>query len=211
MELENKELCKKCGGYCCKKSGCDYFVSDFEDLSYKGLLEILSTGNVSVVSFVKFEKLKNGKLTLTPMLYLRARNKDRDVIDLISIKKECSMLKKDGCSYKLSERPSGGVNLVPMGNKLKCFPKVDILEEIYKWKDYQKSLSRIVKRYTGLSVDAKIREDVYNLFKEIMDEEFDNVAIEERIDVLGMAKELIKIYPEEAKKAIIDVKKKIKL
>ena len=29
MEYENKEICKKCGGFCCKKSGCDYFVSDF--------------------------------------------------------------------------------------------------------------------------------------------------------------------------------------
>ena len=31
-KYENKEICKQCGGYCCKKSGCDYFVSDFESM-----------------------------------------------------------------------------------------------------------------------------------------------------------------------------------
>lgn len=29
MEMfENKEICKNCGGKCCIKSGCDYFVND---------------------------------------------------------------------------------------------------------------------------------------------------------------------------------------
>ena len=29
--FENKEFCKNCGGYCCVKSGCDYWVDDFDD------------------------------------------------------------------------------------------------------------------------------------------------------------------------------------
>ena len=33
MEKENKELCKKCGGFCCIKSGCDYSAKDFDDLT----------------------------------------------------------------------------------------------------------------------------------------------------------------------------------
>ena len=36
-KYENIELCKKCGGYCCKKSGCDYFVSDFENMKLEYL------------------------------------------------------------------------------------------------------------------------------------------------------------------------------
>lgn len=35
IEYENKELCAKCGGICCKKSGCDYFVSDFQSMDTK--------------------------------------------------------------------------------------------------------------------------------------------------------------------------------
>lgn len=46
MELENKDICTKCGGKCCKKSGCDYFVSDFDLINKNRLLEILATGNV---------------------------------------------------------------------------------------------------------------------------------------------------------------------
>ena len=41
MNYENKELCKKCGGICCKKSGCDYFVSDFKTINKQSLLEII--------------------------------------------------------------------------------------------------------------------------------------------------------------------------
>lgn len=32
MERENKELCKKCCGFCCIKSGCDYSAKDFDAL-----------------------------------------------------------------------------------------------------------------------------------------------------------------------------------
>ena len=197
LEFENSELCRKCGGYCCKKSGCDYFVDDFSDLSYKGILNILSTGNVSVVAMLRFSELKNGRLACMPLLYLRARNKDRDIIDLVSIKRKCSMLREDGCSYDIKDRPSGGVNLVPMGDKLKCFYNGDLLSEVLKWEDYQKSLSRVVKRYTGLSVDAKIREDVRNLFSDILNGELEKCATEEKVDVLGMTEQLLRAFPEE--------------
>lgn len=50
MEYENKEICKKCGGFCCKKSGCDYFVSDFGFITKGKIIEALETGNVSIVS-----------------------------------------------------------------------------------------------------------------------------------------------------------------
>lgn len=206
MERENKELCKTCGGYCCKKSGCDYYVEDFKDLSYKGLLNVLAEGNISIVALLKFSKLKTGKLAVTPVLYLRARNEGRDIIDLVSIKKQCSLLKEDGCSYDLKNRPSGGANLIPAGNKYNCFPEKDPLEAILKWEDYQKVLSRIVKRYTGVSVDEKIRQDVYNLFVEFLNGELDKVPIEEKLDVLGMIESLLEIFPNEVNQAIDSVK-----
>ena len=206
MERENKELCKTCGGYCCKKSGCDYYVEDFKDLSYKSLLNVLAEGNISIVALLKFSKLKTGKLAVTPVLYLRARNEGRDIIDLVSIKKQCSLLKEDGCSYDLKNRPSGGVNLIPAGNKYNCFPEKDPLEAILKWEDYQKVLSRIVKRYTGVSVDEKIRQDVYNLFVEFLNGELDKVPIEEKLDVLGMIESLLEIFPNEVNQAIDSVK-----
>ncbi len=128
MEYENKELCSKCGGRCCKKSGCDYFVSDFKIIDKNTILKVLETGNVSIVSAFKFEILANGKEVVVPILYLRARNEGRGVIDLFSMKKRCSMLTSTGCSYNLEQRPEGGVNLIPRENG--CQPLNNSLDEL---------------------------------------------------------------------------------
>ena len=64
MEYENKELCSKCGGRCCKKSGCDYFVSDFKIIDKNTILKVLETGNVSIVSAFKFEILEKVKFEI---------------------------------------------------------------------------------------------------------------------------------------------------
>lgn len=34
---ENKDICRCCGGKCCKKSGCDYAPKDFESLKINDL------------------------------------------------------------------------------------------------------------------------------------------------------------------------------
>lgn len=86
MEFENKELCAKCQGKCCKKCGCDYFINDFEEINKNSILKILETNNVSIVSALRSEYLPNGKKVLEPFLYLRARNVDRGVVDLLSLK-----------------------------------------------------------------------------------------------------------------------------
>lgn len=36
---ENFEICKKSGGYCCKKCGCDFIPKDFEELTTNYLLK----------------------------------------------------------------------------------------------------------------------------------------------------------------------------
>ena len=205
-KYENKEFCKNCGGYCCKKSGCDYWVDDFGDKSYNGLLEILSSGNISIVSFLKFQQLKNGKIVAVPFLGLRARNTNRDIIDLLSIKTTCSMLTDTGCTYSLEDRPSGGVNLIPGKTKLECRPEKDALKEMMKWESYQKPLRKIVKKYTGLSVEDKLREDVENLFLDVLNGELEKATVEEQYDIEGMLTILKKAYPEEYINALISYK-----
>ena len=46
-----------------------------------------------------------------------------------------------------------------------CHNSVNLLDELEKWRPYQKVLERIVKRYTGMSVHAKLKEDVENLIQ----------------------------------------------
>lgn len=206
--LENKDICKKCGGRCCKKSGCDYSPSDFTDLSFNALLEKLNEGKISIVAALRIEKLPNGSKYVNPFLYLRARNLNRDIIDLFSMKTTCSQLTEIGCKYNFDERPSYGKNLVPKDNGV-CYPLKNpnlILEE---WDSYQKVLSRIVKRMTGLTVEQKLRQDIENTVYNILIENFENVDPREIIDIRSCILELVQLYPEEYKRASMKSKQKV--
>ena len=132
-----------------------------------------------------------------------------DIVDLVSMKTTCSMLTDTGCSYSLEDRPRGGVNLLPREPK-PCVPDVDPYEIVKGWERYQKVLHRLVKRLTGMSVEAKLREDVINLYVDILEENFDGVSPIEIEDIRGMIFHLIKVYPEElkiAKKKVNERKK----
>lgn len=206
--MENLEICKKCGGMCCKKSGCDYLASDFNDLSFNGLLKTLSSGNISIVSAIIFEKLPNNKIYANPFLYLRARNTNREVVDLLSMKTTCSLLTDIGCKYSYDERPSMGKYLVPVENN-KCYSlkKSEIMIE--SWSSYQKVLSKIVKRITGLSVEEKLKQDAENLFYDVIMENFNGIDIREIADVKNMMINLSFAFPDEFHNAIIRTSGKV--
>lgn len=195
-KIENKDICAKCGGFCCKKSGCDYFVSDFDNLKLDYLLDVLNEGKISVVSSLDFNRLKNGKLICSQILSLRAKNNNRDIIDLLSFKTTCSQLTSSGCNYNLEERPSGGVALIPKEN-MACYSDVNRVEELKKWLPYQKVLEKAVKKFTGMSADNKLKEDVENLFYDILCENFDGVMRIELSDVLNMFPLLKEAFPEQ--------------
>lgn len=197
---ENTEVCKNCGGRCCMKSGCDYWPSDLPDKTYKGILKFLENGKVSIVAMMNFKRI-NGKLCNFPFLYLREKNTGRDVVDLLSMKTPCSNLTEHGCSYTYEERPSGGKNLTPSKDGL-CYPKEDNLQKVLEWSPYQKQLEKIVKRYTGLSIDNKIKEDVVTLLTDIKEENFKNVSELEIIDVERMLPMLIECYKEQAEQVL---------
>lgn len=199
--MENLEICKKCGGMCCKKSGCDYLSSDFNDLSFNGLLKTLSNGNISIVSAIIFEKLPNNRIYANPFLYLRARNTNREVIDLLSMKTTCSLLTDTGCKYSYDERPSMGKNLVPVENN-RCYSLKDPEIIIESWKSYQKVLSKVVKKMTGLSVEEKLKQDVENLFYDVIMENFNGIDIREIQDVKNMMINLSLAFPNELDKAL---------
>ena len=200
MENINKELCAKCKGKCCIKSGCDYFVSDFPNINKETITTALKSGNISIVSALKIKLLPSGKKIMTPFLYLRARNVDRDVVDLFSMKKSCSMLTPTGCTYDEEHRPGGGLNLVPAPN-LSCHPLKDPLEEMQKWEPYQNLLSKIVTRYTGKGVITVFKEDVERVMYEILTQKFNGVSELEIADITSCFNDLIECFPEEYESA----------
>lgn len=207
VEFENSLLCTECGGDCCKKSGCGYLPSDFSSFTKSEIVKALSTGKISISSVLQLRKLKDGKLVVDPLLILRARNRNRDIVDLISLKTPCSMLKEDGCSYDKEHRPSGGVRFIPMPNR-ECYP-LDNQEEVLKqWEPYQGLLGRMVKRFSGMSVDARLREDVTVLFEDVLTENFTDVHPLELQEIFHIVPSLIEAYPDEYINASSRVKDK---
>lgn len=201
-KYENHSLCKQCGGKCCLKSGCDYSAKDFKKLDEDSLYNELMVGNISIVAYFSIKEKNNGEFVLIPTLYLRARNTNREIVDLLSMKTKCSMLTDTGCSYDIKNRPSGGVNLVPGKNR--CIPDKNPIEIVKTWSKHQKVLSKLVTRITGLSVEDKLKEDIYKLIYDINIENFEYVTREEQIDIYSLIKEIIYIYPDLCNKAIED-------
>lgn len=202
LKNEDLDICRECGGMCCKKSGCDYWVSDFQDLSYKGILKILSSGNVSIVATLDFITI-HGSLVTEPLLYLRARNSDKDVIDLVSYKTRCSLLTDTGCSIPYEQRPSGGKNLKPSREEDgPCQPILNPINQLLEWKKYQTALRKVVKNYTGMSVENKIRQDVEILFRDLASNKLNNLATAERMDLRTFLPLLMRAYPDEYRRGI---------
>lgn len=202
--IENKDICKECGGYCCKKCGCDYFVSDFESIKMNYIEEALQTRRVSIVAALDFSLNKNKKLMVEPVLYLRARNINRGAIDLLSLKTTCASLTEDGCYYNLEDRPAGGAALIPkkVGSNIACYSEIDRLEELNKWRPYQDVLQKVVRKHTGMNVYSKLRSDAEQLFVDIIEEKFEGVSKDELRDVLGLLPRLHEVYPDEYQKAL---------
>ncbi len=198
----NNEYCSNCGGKCCKKSGCDYFVEDFEVINKASLMQLLDSGNVSIVATLDFRLLADSTLVCRPFLYLRVRNVERDVVDLFSFKRQCSMLSDTGCLYSPDKRPSGGLNLIPNEDNTKCRPERDIVTEIAKWEPYQNILGKLVKRYTGMSVDERFRQDVEQVFVDIFNKNFEGVAEVEIEDMLSSISHLAACFKEEYHRAL---------
>lgn len=195
---ENKDMCSICGGMCCIKCGCDYSTKDFKDCSYNTLKKELSKGDISIVCFLRFKEDKKYE----PFLYLRARNTNRDIVDLISMKTKCSMLTDSGCPYDYKHRPSGGKNLIPRKDMdSPCIPEKNPFEIVMSWKPYQKILKRIVLEYTGMNLEKKIKVDVENLFYDVLTENFDYVSEKEREEIKNFIMLLIGTFPEEYKSA----------
>ena len=198
IKNENLNICRLCGGMCCKKSGCDYSANDFKNCSYDNLLKELSKGDKSIVCYMKFKKDSLGNIVYEPFLYLRARNNNRDVIDLVSMKSGCSLLLTNGCSLDYKHRPEGGRNLKPVrASEGCCMPIKNPIDIVNSWKPYQKILKRLVLNLSGKNLEKKISEDVENLFYDFLMENFNGISYLELEDIKHFIPLLIKTFPDE--------------
>ena len=154
--------CKKCKGHCCKKCGCAYFVEDFEDLSFESLKKELEKETISITSVLELDKIRDQVIN-SPVLFLRTRNRKREIVDLFSEKTRCSLLTPDGCPYSFEERPLGAIMLLPAyKNGERACESLELSNDIAlkNWKKYQTVLKRLVQYYTGKPMEERLKEEI---------------------------------------------------
>ena len=154
----NKDLCSKCKGSCCKVSGCMYMPSDFKKMKYIKIKKELLKGNISIDAFPT-TGFKFNPDAWTLILFLRARNKDCDIVDLFTNGGPCKMLKEDGCFYYEEKRTSCGLMLKPMHVGGPCPKTFDEKKLMKDWLKHQKLLEMLVEEFTN----KEFFEYVYDL------------------------------------------------
>lgn len=147
------EMCKKCGGVCCKQNGCVYAPSDFESMKYSYLKNIINQGKISIsgqpVPFL------DSAWTFIP--YLRARNFGAPIVDLFSKGGPCINLTDVGCTLSENTRPAFGLLVEPTQIGGPCEKRENNLAE--DWLYYSDVLSQLIKYYTHNElIDELIKE-----------------------------------------------------
>lgn len=92
-----------------------------------------------------------------------------------------------------------------------CKPYIDTRTLLLDLKNYQKVLSRLVKRFSGMSVDQKLRFDIENFlvdFSNLNPEDLIKKDFYGMVDLITLVPYLYEIYPEETKRAKARVKVK---
>ena len=155
--MENLEICKSCGGICCKSMGCHYSPDDFKDLSFEGLKQEIDKGYISIDWWNKnpFEDERN----IYRAYFLRVRNIDSEIIDP-AYRGKCSLLTDVGCLLSYKYRPKGGRTLIPALNN-NCIVKYDKQDCAKEWYEYNEVLCELVEYYFCKENDKCIADKSY--------------------------------------------------
>jgi Fe-S-cluster containining protein len=143
---EDKEICKKCGGECCKNMGCFVFPEELPPITISIIRQKILTGFC-------FDCWEGELDNVSSPLFIRARNKNApDKIFDASWGGECVFLGPNGCSLSWDRRPSSGRALIPNKNKpgecksIKGYGKKD--ECCRAWLPYQSILRQVKSELT---------------------------------------------------------------
>ncbi len=161
----NYAMCKKCGGACCKQNGCVYLPKDFKSLEASNIIKELDKGKISISG----QPVNFFANSWTYIPYLRARNKDAEIVDLITDGGPCINLTDSGCSLSEDMRPSGGLLVKPtkIGGPCEKMNK-DLGME---WLEYSEVLEYLIKLYTNMNmidvIVSQISEKIVVIKKKI--------------------------------------------
>ena len=148
IEVEDLELCKKCGGECCKRAPCHYSPDDFKKISFKALKKEIEKGNISIDWWegdIDDKKDRYGKV-----YYLRIKKIGGNIVDPSWGGVPCSIWnEKTGCPLPFKERPKGARALVPaylipdLGIPGKCNSTYTREMCVLEWRKHHTILKRL--------------------------------------------------------------------
>lgn len=147
----NTDICKSCGGCCCKTYPCAYFPSDFKKITEDIIGDLIDNQNAvidyadetSLLGIARFSFLilrARGKLDFNGAFAgVNTRHNNRNV---------CVNLQPDGCSLDAVDRPGEGLFFIP--DKKRCFLPLEYAKKEKEWYQnpvYQDILYNVISEY----------------------------------------------------------------
>lgn len=137
----SSEICRKCGGQCCKAMGCHISPFDLKEITVESIINLIDESGCISIDWWNGNP-NDEKSTDEKAFYLRIKNKNAKVIDPAFNGNACSILTDNGCPLSFEYRPKGARELIPgekdcVGNysKQDCviewYPYNHILQEVY--------------------------------------------------------------------------------
>lgn len=159
---EDKSICAGCGK-CCKSIGCIYMPEDFKSMNFEYLKNELLKGNISISG----DFIIGGSIYFF-VLYLKARNINSGIVDLVSRASQCKMLREDGCYYTKEERPSLGASIIPNKEHKNCALGISDEEMSKSWLKHQNVLQQLVAFFYKKSYEYVLAEQIQNFNYEML-------------------------------------------
>lgn len=146
----NYEICKNCGGGCCKNLPCGLSPSQIVSLGYElteeSLTKCLESGDYALdYWFNNFSKDDYY------WYYIRYRAKGGLIADTHYIGTECVMLTDSGCKLPFDKRGIQGKSLKPVAGKHGCAGPIGKKEMGIIWKTYRSILGKLWDKYESES------------------------------------------------------------
>lgn len=160
----NYDMCKICGGKCCKRNACDCSPEDFTNDISK-MRAAIESGNYSIdfsrdtaASFVigTYEIVLLAERVIKSnweFFYIRPKNIGRPAVDIIHGTDDegpCIFWTEErGCPLKYKEKPKGGRTLIPYGAADDCIPVPQYNKALMRleWKPFTKYLMELAKDF----------------------------------------------------------------
>lgn len=137
QETIDKEMCRMCGGKCCKKCGCHFSPEDFGKISYELLKLKISKGYISIGIYEYPEKGKG--------YFLKMRDKGSGIISNNEKTGGCVYLTPNGCKFSYKDRPKGGRMLIP-GEDF-CYNQYDYIDCCNDWFPYEHLIEKLIRHF----------------------------------------------------------------